>query len=83
MIAQSLGCPPVVSAVGGIPEQVVDGETGVLVHRDADPAEWADAVARAMAIDRVALQRRAEAASSGAARAWLGLLGHARSGAGS
>jgi glycosyltransferase involved in cell wall biosynthesis len=82
-IAQSLGCPPVVSAVGGIPEQVVDGETGVLVHPDAEPRVWAEAVGRAAHVDRAALRRRAEASAAAAARGWLGLLGAARAGAGS
>ncbi len=43
-LAQALGCVCVVSAVGGIPEQVVDGITGLLVSADAPDSTWRDAL---------------------------------------
>ncbi len=39
------GLPVVATPVGGLPEQVVDGENGILANA-ADPAAFADAVAR-------------------------------------
>jgi D-inositol-3-phosphate glycosyltransferase len=42
--AQALGTPVVASAVGGLTEIVVDGETGILVG-DRDPQAFADAIA--------------------------------------
>jgi len=61
--AQSLGIPVIASDVGGIPEVVKDGQTGLLV-RPADP----DALAKAMLklLDDPALRR----AMSGSASAW-------------
>lgn len=47
MEAMALGVPVIASRVAGIPELVIDGETGLLV----DPANWA---ALATAIDRLA-----------------------------
>jgi glycosyltransferase involved in cell wall biosynthesis len=44
VLAQSLGSIPVVSAVGGIPEQVRDGETGLLVAPDAGVDAWRNAL---------------------------------------
>ena len=46
--AMAAELPVVASAVGGIPEAVVDGETGVLVALD-DPGAAADAVTRLLA----------------------------------
>jgi glycosyltransferase involved in cell wall biosynthesis len=39
-LAQTLGVPPVVTAVGGIPEQVTDGATGRLIASTAGVDEW-------------------------------------------
>jgi len=43
--AMGMGIPVVAAAVGGVPEVVRNGETGILV-RSRDPAEFADAVLR-------------------------------------
>jgi glycosyltransferase involved in cell wall biosynthesis len=61
--AQGLGRPVVASAVGGIPEQIADGEDGVLVA-PGDPGALAEAV-RALLED-------------GPRAARLGAAGHAR-----
>jgi glycosyltransferase involved in cell wall biosynthesis len=45
VLAQALGTVPVVSAVGGIPEQVEDGVSGLLVEPDAGPAAWRERLA--------------------------------------
>jgi len=49
-LSQALGTVPVASAVGGIPEQIVDGKTGRLLPPGAGPAEWG-AVLRDLASD--------------------------------
>lgn len=74
-VAQSLGTPPVVSAVGGIPEQVLDGRTGILVPLGADPSTWADATVRAAdEVDRVALAATSSDAAARAGAAWLDVV---------
>lgn len=43
-LAQAVGCVCVAAAVGGIPEQIDDGRTGVLVSTDAPDRVWRDAL---------------------------------------
>jgi glycosyltransferase involved in cell wall biosynthesis len=62
--AMAAGLPVVASRVGGLPEQVVHGETGVLVA-PGDPEDLAEALARLVADGE--LRRRLGAA--GRARA--------------
>lgn len=69
-VAQSLGVPPVASAVGGIPEQVDDGRTGVLVPAGVGAAAWVEAVERASRLDRRGVHDAAAARDAGAAAAW-------------
>jgi glycosyltransferase involved in cell wall biosynthesis len=58
--AQALGVPVVATAVGGIPDVIESGRTGLLVPA-RDPAALANALERALA-DPEAARRRAEAA---------------------
>jgi glycosyltransferase involved in cell wall biosynthesis len=44
VLAQALGCVPIATAVGGLPEQIDDGVTGLLLPGDASVAAWADAL---------------------------------------
>jgi L-malate glycosyltransferase len=60
--AMWFGCPSVSTAVGGIPEVVSSGETGVLVA-EADPAALAKA-ADGLLADEVGRQRMGQAAQS-------------------
>ena len=62
--AASFGIPSVGLRAGGVPDSVVDGETGVLVERD-DPTTLADAVAALLADP----ERRARLGEAGRARA--------------
>lgn len=62
-LSQALGTVPVASAVGGIPEQIVDGETGRLVPAGAGPDTWRE-VLEDMAADRVGLEAMGQRARS-------------------
>ncbi|MHC4908544.1 MAG: glycosyltransferase family 4 protein [Planctomycetota bacterium] len=42
--AAHFGCPSVVSRVGGLPEVVIDGETGLVLPVEAGAADWAHAI---------------------------------------
>lgn len=46
VLAQALGSVPIVSAVGGIPEQVINGVTGILMPPGAPVACWQHALER-------------------------------------
>ncbi len=56
--ALALGCPAVGSAVGGIPEVLVNGETGLTVP-PRDPRALADAIARVLTDEGLAARLRA------------------------
>lgn len=45
--AMAAGCVPVVSSVGGIPEIVADGETGIVLPRSAGPLDYAKSIKNA------------------------------------
>lgn len=62
-LAQELGTVPVASAVGGIPEQIVDGETGRLVPAGAGPDQWR-AILRELGADRGWLEAMGKAAQA-------------------
>src|SRR5439155_612539 len=64
--AQAAGVPVLAAAVGGIPEVVSPGESGVLLEGH-DPERWAEAIA-ALAADRPRLARLAAAAPERARR---------------
>ena len=42
--AGAYGVPVLGPAVGGLPDTIVDGENGLLMDREASPADWADAL---------------------------------------
>lgn len=45
VLAQALGSVPIASAVGGLPEQIEDGKTGILLPAGADVGAWRAALA--------------------------------------
>lgn len=81
-MAQSLGRPPVASAVGGIPEQIADGVDGVLVPAGADLPAWRGALEELSdsRIERMgrAARARAEADHAAFAAGIAELLGRPR-----
>lgn len=64
-LSQALGTVPVASAVGGIPEQIVDGDTGRLVPPGAGPEVWRE-VLQDLATDPVRLRIMGQRARSSA-----------------
>jgi glycosyltransferase involved in cell wall biosynthesis len=46
VLAQLLGAPPIVTAVGGIPDQVASGTDGLLIEPNGGVDVWADALRR-------------------------------------
>jgi len=65
VLAQALGAVPVVSAVGGIPEQVTDGVDGILIPAGAGLDAWAGALEQ-LSDD----ERRKELIDAGRERVW-------------
>lgn len=57
MEAFSCGIPAIATAVGGIPEMVIDGKTGFLVSDNASPDEIAQAIEKYYALD-ISQQRK-------------------------
>jgi glycosyltransferase involved in cell wall biosynthesis len=53
VLAQALGCVPIATAVGGLPEQIDDGTTGILLPAGAPVDAWADALRSLDDRDRV------------------------------
>jgi len=73
VLGHVLGAVPVVSAVGGIPEQVDDGVDGLLVSPDAPLDAWRAALGALRDPDA-----RAAYAAAGEARAWRDHAGFTR-----
>jgi glycosyltransferase involved in cell wall biosynthesis len=72
MEALAAGLPVVATGVGGLPELVEEGETGLLVPPD-NPAAFAHAI-RALALDADARGRFAQQARAGSAHFGLGAM---------
>ncbi len=60
MEAYGLGLPIVATAVGGIPEMLEDGESGLLLSPDPEPQEVADALIRFAAMSPEEKQRMSD-----------------------
>ena len=58
----SMGIPAVGTAVGGIPDLIVDGQTGFLLPEQAEPAHVADAILRFAALSGEQKRQMSEAA---------------------
>ena len=71
--AMAAGVPAIATAVGGVPDVLHDGQSGILVPAQ-DPAALADAVCRAAAQPRRSLEMAERARSSVAARYGAGRL---------
>jgi glycosyltransferase involved in cell wall biosynthesis len=61
--AQAMGKPVIASNLGGLPETIVDGVTGLLVPPD-DPAALAEAIDQVLALDQPAREGLAERAEA-------------------
>jgi len=59
VLAQALGSVPIATAVGGLPEQIEDGKTGILLPAEADLSGWQEALARLDGTTRCRLAERA------------------------
>ena len=62
--AFSLGIPMIGTAVGGIPELLHDGETGIMLSEDPTPTDVADAIASFFALSsaqRIEMSEKARA----------------------
>jgi trehalose synthase len=65
------GKPVVASRIGGIQDQIVDGDNGLLLRDPSDPEEYAAALRRLLADDELA-QRLGEAAHESVRDRYLG-----------
>jgi len=62
--AFSMGIPAIGTAVGGIPDLIVDGQTGFLLRPEPAPTEVADAISRYAALPEIEKREMAAAARS-------------------
>lgn len=74
VLAQAVGVPPVASAVGGIPEQIDDNRTGILVEPGSEGAEWAEAIERARGLDPEVLMADRGGRHEAAVAQWLAVV---------
>lgn len=59
VLAQALGSVPIATAVGGLPEQIEDGKTGILLPPGAPAERWCEALTSLDATTRHGLAERA------------------------